>query len=176
MYDREQNYSEKTLKREKKIYKKLLAIYNALLFAADEGVYEVTIRSQAGAIVVPVSLNDGCEITHLVVENFGARLSRLEANFKASLENAGVEATTVRESEEKATAEREVTSRQARLDYAAQGLAIDAELAAGAAALLRERVTPVCEVLAQVVQLAATTPMNATATAPTAQTKGGAKA
>ncbi|MVN78080.1 hypothetical protein GO988_17255 [Hymenobacter sp. HMF4947] len=105
MLDYQKNYTHKTAKRERKVYKKLLAQYHQLLSAADEGVFEITVRSQSGAITVPVSLGDGGQLTADLVDCFAGRIQLLERNLNNSLIEIGFETKKGREKKQKKQAQ-----------------------------------------------------------------------
>jgi hypothetical protein len=101
MLDYQKNYTHKAAKRERKVYKKLLAQYHQLLFAADEGVFEITVRSQSGAVTIPVDLTHGSQLTADLVDGFLGRIKQLEHNLNNSLIELGFETKKAREKKQK---------------------------------------------------------------------------
>lgn len=77
--------------REKAAYDKLLAKYEALQFAADEGVFQVTVHTDSGPITVPVSFLEGRNIAALLAESFAEWVQQMENTLNWSIEAAGDE-------------------------------------------------------------------------------------
>ncbi len=96
--------------REKAAYDKLLAKYEALQFAADEGVFQVTIHSDSGPITVPVSFLEGRNIAALLAESFAEWVQQMETTLNWSIEAAGDEFKI--EKERKVAAEEALEARQ----------------------------------------------------------------
>jgi hypothetical protein len=110
MLDYQKNYTHKAAKRERKVYKKLLVQYHQLLAAADEGVFEITVRSQSGAIAIPVDLKHGGQLTADLVDYFVERIQRLERNLNNSLVELGWETKKAREKKQEKQAQRAAES------------------------------------------------------------------
>jgi hypothetical protein len=120
MYDYQENYSRHAAAREKAVYDKLLEQYDALLKASIEGVFEITVRSQSGAIRVPVSLNDGIELTNNLIEAFTGRIDMVERHLNVSLAELGSETELEMKREKEREQEREATIRRNQEAYAAE--------------------------------------------------------
>jgi len=102
MYDYLDHYGKRAIERQKAVYDKLAAQYYQLLSASDEGVFEITVRSQSGTITIPVDLKVGSGIASELAENFSLRVDKLESNLNTTVANLGVEnRSTQREAEEK---------------------------------------------------------------------------
>jgi len=59
MYNYQKDYLKEALTRERAVYKNLLHQWERLSYAASEGVFEITVRSQNETVTVPISLADG---------------------------------------------------------------------------------------------------------------------
>lgn len=130
MYDYQENYSRLTADRERAVYEKLLAQYDALLVASIEGVFEITVRSQSGAIVVPVFMNKGIGFTNDLIEYFSERIDRVERNLNTTLKEIGEEAKHAKSTSEML----EEIRQQNKTDFAQQYAIQQAQLASQAAA------------------------------------------
>lgn len=118
MYDYQQNYSQQAAEREKAVYESMLAQYNALLYASDEGVFEVTIRSQSGAVTIPVNLLHGTQLTQDLIEGFSRRIDKLQSNLNATIEEIGLETRSKTTRKAREEAEREAVMQRNRVAYA----------------------------------------------------------
>lgn len=82
---------ERDAERETVAYQKLLAKYEALRTAADEGVFQVTIHSDSGTITMPVSFLEGRNIAITLAEHFADWVEHVEKSLNYSLEAVGDE-------------------------------------------------------------------------------------
>jgi predicted helicase len=112
MYDYQKHYTRKMVKRERRVYKGLLAQYHQLLLAMDEGVFEITVRSESGAVTVPLSLAHSGQVVMEVVELHAKRLQQAEKRLNASVKEANFE-TALAEKKRAQHAEGQETSRTA---------------------------------------------------------------
>lgn len=154
---------EDTVKRYQALYDKFKGIYHALLLAQDEGVYEITVRSQTGVITVPVSFSDGTEIAAMMVENFSKRVDHMETLLNGQLEEAGHELAYDRKKAVIESEAREVEINKERARVAAnlaQQAAATAAPAQKGPGRPRKAATPKPEVMEAVGAIAAQVPMN----------------
>lgn len=167
MYDYQQNAGEFTAQRERAVYEKLVGVYNQLLFAADEGVFEVTIRSQSGAIVVPVSLNDGSQLTHDLLGVFCKQIDRVEDSLNRVIAENGVEVRQELARKQQQARQREEDAVAARAAYEAQTRVLAVQATVEPAGPKRVRQSRP-DVMKQTALAASGVPMNQTAKLPTA--------
>ncbi|OGX80839.1 hypothetical protein BEN47_06165 [Hymenobacter lapidarius] len=178
MYDYQQNFSQESATRQTTIYNKLVAQWAALLLASDEGVFEVTIRSQSGPVTIAVCLNDGTEIAQLLAENFGKRIARLEHNLNTTLGEIGLEVRADLQAAQRQEVQRDAESAQRRAEWDAYTRTLAEQQGKALAALAREqasqrgtarraRVAPAA--MSKAAKQAAAGPMNAAVEVPTAK-------
>lgn len=129
MYDYLKNYNGDTIARYTALYEKFQGMYHALLFAQDEGVFEITVRSQSGAVVIPVGFGDGTEIAAMMVENFSKRVDDIQHQLNYQITELGAEIEASQKREEKEVAEREDASKLAHQEYKAKEAASQLEIA-----------------------------------------------
>lgn len=105
MYDFQENYTQQAAEREKAVYDKLVAQFHQLLYAADEGVFEITVRSLSGPITVAVA--NGSELTQYVVEALSKQIGRIETNLNRTVAEMGSEVKSELRKKEQVAATRE---------------------------------------------------------------------
>jgi hypothetical protein len=91
MYNYQKNSLHEEAAREHAVYTKMVAQYQQLLTASDEGVFEVTVRTQSGSIAVAMSLNDGNGIAASVADVLGKRIDVLERRLNGTLSDIGAD-------------------------------------------------------------------------------------
>lgn len=154
MYDYLDHHGERAIERKKAIYEKLAAQYYELLSASDEGVFEITVRSQSGSITIPVDLKTGNDLTCNLADAFAVRVDKLEEDLNMVVQNLGLDNQRVKH---QAAAD----GREARV------AGIEAQAAAIEAARIETLQTPARQVgrprkqtMHAVGQMAAQVPMN----------------
>lgn len=167
MYDYLKNSALQTAEREKAVYDKMLSLYNQLLFAATEGVYEISVRSHSGLITVPVDLSDGISIAMILAEAFSCRVDKVEEDLNTILMEVGQVADT--ELNKKWLAKEALTEQHKRnmaeiaQRYSTPALAQQAAATAAPVQKVgrpRKAATPKPELMEAVGALAAQVPMN----------------
>jgi hypothetical protein len=123
MYNYQQNGTQRDAERELVVYNKLLAKHEALLTAADEGVFQVTIHTDAGAIAIPTDFVKGRGIAIDLAEVLSDWIGKIESNLNHSLENVGEEVRYERREEERKQGIRHAEARQFREEEAQVELA-----------------------------------------------------
>jgi uncharacterized protein (DUF885 family) len=166
MYDYQENYSRLAAEREKVVYERMLTQYDALLTASIEGVFEVTVRSQSGAITIPVTLSDGISLTHELIECFSERIESVERNLNTSLAELGAETKHGKTTSDRLVEVREKNAvefaawQAAEQSYLAQQAATTATPTQKGPGRPKKAITPKPELMEAVGVMAAQVPMN----------------
>jgi hypothetical protein len=82
------NFSETAAARCRKIYNSERGQYDELQEAADEGVFEITIRSRTHTVIVPVDMSWSADVVSQLGEFMADRLAELEKEILYHLTNA----------------------------------------------------------------------------------------
>jgi hypothetical protein len=114
MYNFQQNAVRKDAERERAVYEKLLAKYDTLSTAADEGVFQVTVHTDSGTITIPTEFAKGRGIAIELAEVLSDWIIKIERNLNSSLEALGDEVKEDQNEKERKQGERNKEAEAAR--------------------------------------------------------------